>query len=106
MALLCAGAIGNLIDRLALGRVTDMFWLRFIDFPVFNVADVCITIAGVLLGLSVVAELFQRHPHHHPSPEGDLHPHNTGDSWEGADQDQDPGPEPATQPETRDSGPA
>lgn len=62
MALLCAGAIGNLIDRLVLGRVTDMFWIRAIDFPVFNVADVCITAAGVMLGLSVVLELFQKNP--------------------------------------------
>jgi signal peptidase II len=57
MGLLFAGALGNLIDRIALGKVTDMFWLRAIDFPVFNVADVCITAAGVMLGLSVVLEL-------------------------------------------------
>jgi signal peptidase II len=66
MALLCAGAVGNLIDRVALGRVTDMFWVRAIDFPVFNVADVCITVAGVMLGVSVVIELFHKHPH--PAP--------------------------------------
>ncbi len=59
MALLCAGALGNLIDRIALGKVTDMFWIRAIDFPVFNVADVCITVAGVMLALSVIGELFQ-----------------------------------------------
>ncbi len=49
MALLAAGALGNLIDRLMLGKVTDMIWVRFIEFPVFNVADVCITIAGAIL---------------------------------------------------------
>jgi lipoprotein signal peptidase len=32
-----------------MGRVTDMFYIRAIDFPVFNVADVCITCAGALL---------------------------------------------------------
>jgi signal peptidase II len=48
-SLLVAGAIGNLVDRLAMGRVTDMFYIRAIDFPVFNVADVCITCAGALL---------------------------------------------------------
>jgi signal peptidase II len=62
MALLCAGALGNLFDRIALGKVTDMFWIRAIDFPVFNVADVCITVAGVMLGISVIAEFFQKHP--------------------------------------------
>jgi signal peptidase II len=44
-----AGAIGNLIDRLAFGQVTDMFWFRAIDFPVFNVADACITVGVILL---------------------------------------------------------
>ncbi|MEX2243734.1 MAG: signal peptidase II [Fimbriimonadaceae bacterium] len=60
MALLCAGALGNLIDRIWDKRVTDMFWFRAIDFPVFNVADVCITAAGVMLGVSVLGELFHR----------------------------------------------
>lgn len=49
MGLLCAGAIGNLIDRLWLGKVTDMFYFRPINFPVFNVADACITLAAALL---------------------------------------------------------
>ncbi|HUG09506.1 MAG TPA: signal peptidase II, partial [Opitutaceae bacterium] len=70
MALLCAGALGNLIDRIALGKVTDMFWFRAIDFPVFNVADVCITVAGVMLGVSVLMELF----HHHEPPTPDPSP--------------------------------
>jgi len=47
--LLSAGALGNLIDRLALQRVTDMFYFRLINFPVFNVADSCITIATIML---------------------------------------------------------
>lgn len=50
MALLAAGSIGNLIDRIMAGRVTDMFFIRAINFPVFNVADACITFAAVLLG--------------------------------------------------------
>lgn len=49
MALLGAGAFGNLIDRLWLGKVTDMFYFRPINFPVFNVADSCITIAALML---------------------------------------------------------
>lgn len=51
MGLLCAGAIGNLIDRVWLNKVTDMFWFRLIDFPVFNVADACITIGAILVGV-------------------------------------------------------
>lgn len=50
MALLAAGAIGNLIDRIWRGKVTDMFWIRAIDFPVFNIADTCITFAAIILG--------------------------------------------------------
>lgn len=49
MGLLASGAVGNMIDRALFGRVTDMFWIRAINFPVFNVADACITVAAVLL---------------------------------------------------------
>ena len=60
MALLSAGAVGNLIDRVAFGKVTDMLWVRAINFPVFNVADVCITFAGTMLALSAISELFHK----------------------------------------------
>lgn len=49
LSLLLAGAAGNLIDRAALGYVTDMFKTVFIDFPVFNVADICVVCGGVLM---------------------------------------------------------
>jgi signal peptidase II len=49
MALLAAGALGNLYDRLVLKSVRDMFAPRFIDFPVFNWADACITVATAIL---------------------------------------------------------
>lgn len=49
LGLLASGAIGNLIDRVFLGQVTDMFAFRFIDFPVFNVADSCITVSAIAL---------------------------------------------------------
>lgn len=52
MGLFAAGAIGNLIDRLAFGKVTDMFWFRLINFPVFNVADSLITVGTFLLILT------------------------------------------------------
>lgn len=38
-----AGTIGNFIDRMLLGYVVDFFYIRLIDFPVFNVADLFIT---------------------------------------------------------------
>ena len=45
------GAVGNLIDRLTLGYVTD--FISFMDFPVFNVADACISTGVVVLIIGV-----------------------------------------------------
>lgn len=54
LALLLGGAVGNFIDRLLLGFVTDMFATTFVSFPVFNVADMGVVIGGVLLCLCVI----------------------------------------------------
>lgn len=43
--LFVAGGIGNLIDRIRYGYVVDMFEFRFVDFAIFNVADICVTCA-------------------------------------------------------------
>lgn len=58
-ALLASGALGNLYDRVFLHRVTDMFYFRLIDFPVFNVADACITVAAGMLIISWIREAMQ-----------------------------------------------
>ena len=42
-----AGAIGNMIDRIARGYVVDFFYFSLIDFPVFNVADIYVTVSAV-----------------------------------------------------------
>jgi len=47
LAVLLAGAVGNLIDRATLGYVIDFFEIR--GFPVFNVADACVTVGAVLI---------------------------------------------------------
>jgi signal peptidase II len=47
LALQLGGAVGNLIDRLLLGTVTD--FVSIVTFPVFNVADSCISIGVALL---------------------------------------------------------
>lgn len=49
-----AGGVGNLIDRVAFGFVTDMFHTLFMEFAVFNVADIGITVGGVLTALYAV----------------------------------------------------
>ena len=46
MLVMCGG-IGNLIDRVVLGYVTDMFQTLFMNFPIFNVADICIVCGGI-----------------------------------------------------------
>ncbi len=44
LAAIAGGGIGNLVDRLSTGAVTDMICFDFIDFPVFNIADCFITV--------------------------------------------------------------
>lgn len=52
--LVVGGGFGNLIDRVRTGQVVDYFNCLFIDFPVFNFADVCICVG---VGLLVFAML-------------------------------------------------
>ncbi|GEK36123.1 signal peptidase II [Enterococcus thailandicus] len=47
LALILAGAIGNFIDRVRLGYVVDMFQTDFMNFPIFNVADISL-VCGVI----------------------------------------------------------
>lgn len=47
--LLVGGSIGNLYDRIVFGYVRDMICTKFIDFPIFNIADSAICIAIALL---------------------------------------------------------
>jgi len=47
LSLLLAGAVGNLIDRALQGYVVDMFNVLFMNFAVFNVADICVVVGGI-----------------------------------------------------------
>lgn len=49
-----AGAVGNMIDRIFRGYVVDFFYFKLIDFPVFNVADIYVTTAAVILIVLIV----------------------------------------------------
>lgn len=53
-SMILGGAIGNLIDRVFIGKVRDFIELRFIDFPIFNFADIMITIGSILLAIYVI----------------------------------------------------
>ncbi|MDR2606319.1 MAG: signal peptidase II [Oscillospiraceae bacterium] len=51
LAFIAGGALGNLIDRLRLGKVVDMFMTLFVNFAIFNIADVFLTIGVVMLAI-------------------------------------------------------
>ena len=54
---LVAGGIGNIIDRIFAGYVVDMFDLYFINFAIFNFADICVTVGCILL---IIATFFSK----------------------------------------------
>jgi signal peptidase II len=62
--LLIGGALGNVVDRLTLGPVTD--YIKLPHWPAFNLADICIT-AGVVL-LLIIAERDARRRERAPEP--------------------------------------
>lgn len=53
LSVLLGGGIGNLIDRVIWGGVTDYIRLLFIRFPVFNFADICITVSVAVLSVLI-----------------------------------------------------
>ena len=56
LSLIIAGTIGNFIDRLRQGYVVDMFETTFINFPIFNIADMCLTIGVIWLIICILKE--------------------------------------------------
>ena len=51
---LVAGALANMIDRIMLGYVRDFIYFKLIDFPVFNVADIYVTVSAVLILIWII----------------------------------------------------
>ena len=54
LSMILGGGIGNMIDRIVNGYVTDFFRVDFVDFAVFNVADSFLTVGAVLLGVYII----------------------------------------------------
>lgn len=52
MTLIISGGIGNMIDRAMIGSVTDFISFYLINFPIFNVADIYVSVATTLLIVS------------------------------------------------------
>lgn len=51
--MITAGAVGNMVDRIRLGYVVDFLYFRLIDFPIFNVADIYVTVSAAVLLLLI-----------------------------------------------------
>lgn len=49
LSLIAAGAIGNMIDRIRLNYVVDFIYFVLINFPIFNVADIYVTVSTAAL---------------------------------------------------------
>lgn len=54
IAMFVGGGIGNLIDRIRFGEVIDYIQFEPINFPIFNFADICVTVGAVIFVLSVL----------------------------------------------------
>ena len=55
-----SGGIGNIIDRVLLGYVVDMFNLLFMEYPVFNVADIFV-VCGAILGAIYYMWIYEKY---------------------------------------------
>jgi len=56
ITLMIAGTLGNFIDRVRIGYVVDMFQLDFINFPIFNFADSCLTVGVIVILIGVLRD--------------------------------------------------
>ena len=56
ISLLIAGTLGNFIDRIRLGYVVDMFETLFMNFPIFNVADMCLTFGVIIVIIALIKD--------------------------------------------------
>lgn len=55
------GGIGNLIDRIGRGYVVDMFDFQFMNFAVFNVADIFVCVGAGLVLLYLIVDEVEQH---------------------------------------------
>ncbi len=105
LALILAGALGNLIDRVVLGYVRDMLEFAFVKFAIFNVADTAVSIGAALLALDVLFgkgrqvldKLDEKTAKKKPGPEAE--PEEATEPTEESEQDADEPEQDADQPQ-------
>ena len=60
LIMISSGALGNMIDRLRLNYVVDFLYFNMIDFPIFNIADVYVTISAIYL-IFLICFVYKEH---------------------------------------------
>lgn len=56
LSMILGGTFGNYFDRMRLGYVVDMFKLDFINFPIFNIADIELTVGVTIMFIYIIFE--------------------------------------------------
>ena len=54
MIFITAGALGNMVDRIRLNYVIDFLYFKLIDFPIFNVADIYVTVSTFFVAFLIL----------------------------------------------------
>ena len=56
LSLMISGTLGNFIDRIRLKYVVDMFQVEWFNFPIFKIADSCLTIGVFILMIAIIRD--------------------------------------------------
>lgn len=81
LALIVAGGIGNMIDRVFLGFVIDFITFDFMEFPIFNGADSFVCIGAALLMLYLIIETVKEYKNEKSTKNGsETDSGNSGDT--------------------------
>ena len=60
LGLILGGTIGNLIDRLVFDGVRDFIYLKFMNFAIFNVADMAIVCSVIVFCVFLIIDTFKK----------------------------------------------
>ena len=57
--MIVSGGLGNLIDRIFRGYVVDFIDVQFMNFAVFNFADILVTVGAIAIMIYVIVDMFR-----------------------------------------------